>query len=394
MDALAVYRNRSYSNGERRPRFSDVFNWEIGLKIFEHLHQPLTVVICRGVCKDWRDLLELHPCGLDVLFPVKPGLDTRWTQIQYGCFEMYLRREPDEHMRCLRLWMPTLHRVLANSEQHGAIDEAIAHDKPTALAMLLGHATVTPVRAIQSALSMAVERGATRVIADVLMPACVMTGQRTLPFWRTFSIGSLSVFQWFCANYTPPFLEAGEIQLPIPPPSVDEKIVLLWNKTHDRWRISWWREWFYATLGLKLNRFFTSGYVPCKLQLCFDEKMEPMRCPETAVALVKHVLKEVPQEAIAMLKQTMFVSSGRNARNADMLALLAPWCPAATPPGVPIDGLWIDWDVEAEDAATAGFSVVSRRSPPPARVIDDIAGEYDDYDLREPRSRRPKLELQ
>ena len=384
-----------------RPRFCAELNGNLGKLIFGHLRQPLTLALAAGVCKAWRSLIEGHPFSVGVLYPVTLNTASRNTQVSFDAFSRYIRTEPDEHMDCLRLWMPRLPRVLSHEEQFDIVEVAIAYDKPTALAMLQAHSTRSPQHTPREAFDIALRTLSLRVIAKVLMPAFVMAGQRQIPFWRCFATGSIQAFRWFCTEFSPPAADSRNISFGVVPPDLDEKIVLLHQRMQS-WPVHWWKQWFYATAGIKVEEQRTS-INRIKKKMCYSPTIQLAFCPDVAVAIVKHVLKAVPEDAFLFMSQAS-VYGASNRQNLLLLQRLAPWCPskesvASRLLATPVSEVWLPED----DILPARMDNIIGKRPREEEVVDDLAplpGDGDDIHYYHagnegPRGlRRPRLDLQ
>jgi len=260
---------------EGRPRFNAALDGNIAQLIFCHIHHELMRRICRGVCKAWYALVAFS-------YPVN-----------HGMFEDFIRDYADEHMECMRPWMPRFSKITMAFDQVGLIGCCVKYDKPKALSMILAHSDVDELKTSTMILKDAIYYSARKVIAQLLLPIFSVNGNRCKLFTLMFQLASLELFAWYLSSFPQPLLHANNIQFHGEEPiEVEEKIKLMHAKCQIA--IGWWKQWFLKAAGVR-GRFHD---VKGKLHYREANPDDEYKYNETiATAIVHHVLNGViPEE--------------------------------------------------------------------------------------------------
>ena len=290
-----------------RPRFCAELGGDLGKIILDHVHLGLVRRICAGVCKGWRQLIG----------------DAR-SVINVGSFLDLIRELDDEHMGCLRLWKGRLHRMLTGAEQLRLLRCAVRRDRPTALLWLLGHTNLLPSLDAKSILSSAVENDCRAVIEQVAVPLFFSTDKRPDCLVHMFTLAHHTLFRWFCETFPMVYVNPDKIKCNSPIADVDDKVCTIRDCViKDR---DWWTRWFTKAAGIRKSFVNLKGKKTWQ-----DPEINGQRYynAHVAVAIVEHVLLEVPAKALDYLTNAKLRINRE--RDDKLLERLRPFIPGLPP---------------------------------------------------------------
>jgi hypothetical protein len=268
---------------EGRPRFCAELDGNIGKLIFGHIKLVTTRRICRAVCKAWRQMQRT--------------MQGAWQLVRMLQFEYHVMQLEDQHMGVLRFWMRVYRDKLCGEDQQSLVFLSVKQDKPTALRLFLTHTDRKPDAMILRTMEMAIVSNARNCIQDVLLPAAVLAGREA-----ALSLGMLidapyELFEWFAKRFPLKFPDASGIKLNGKTPR-DLEAKLQWMGQHAELGLMWWRAWFRATAGIR-HRWTNSKGKQMYVEPADDEHR--MYNADVAVAIVQHVLKSIPEDAVTFL---------------------------------------------------------------------------------------------
>jgi len=291
------------------PRFCFELNKDIGRMIFARLGPMhyLTIRVCRGVCKDWRVLVESFLC------PLCGGSS-------FPCFGEYGNHVvccADEQMTSMQLWMPRAFRALPIDYQRRCMNIAIENDKPSALRMFLGHTSV-PVLDHKASFALAVKVDARNVMTQIFMPFATLRGDsyRQLCFREVAQHGSLGLFKWFCTLYPKVYRDS----LPIGPVDSATRTAKIKWAAKQGWASSFWAEWLRQSVGYRGTYQDAKGRTK---HHSFTSRDAELCDAHLAVDIVQHVLGAVPHDVKDFLLNTRLKTN--NSFTTEARGALAPW---------------------------------------------------------------------
>jgi hypothetical protein len=280
-----------------RPQFYGELDYHVGqLILLKHTQCMVTRIVCRAVCRAWRDIVWVH-----------------WMHPTYPSWGSYVATTPDnDGVAVMEMFMPrSIPRYVGRDVEGALWLEAISANKPKMTVLLAAHTASLPMK---SAWSMAINGDRRLILNQVLIPATVMEHNTRIPFGYMLVWAPLKTFIWYCETYSHCKDLMGDC-IPLVPPIVELDAKIAWMHASGYWNDGFWYTWWEHTIGFI---DFRDGEEPP-----YDEQKS--WCDNTvATAIVRNVLRTVSKNDCDYLRRGDHAFNGVS--NRALHELIRPWC--------------------------------------------------------------------